>query len=161
MMRNKKLGLVALLMVALMVSSVAAWTVIDGGIGAGGQLTVEKAEVTVGNAGWINLGDVGSGKDFSGSGAGSITIINAKELVVTFAIDGLDADEQAAIDSGILRIWIGETEINSIDLLATAPVSVTVLEGSYTITYSAAGVAAYPEADVSVEFLVTVTVETP
>jgi len=161
-MLSKKGILTTMLLATLLVGSVSAWTVLSGATGAGARGTIEMAEATVGSAGWIELGSVGSGYDFSGTASGSVTIINAKELVVTFSVTEYEAAEWEAIASGTLTITeTGVAEIGTIDLTALSTVTVTLEAGAHTIRYDVAGVAGYPESDQPVEFLVAVTVDTP
>ena len=159
---GKKGVLAALVLTVMLIGSVGAWTVLTGATGAGAQMTIEKAEATVGNAGWISLGSIGSGYEFTGTASGTITITNAKELVVTFSVTEYEAAEWEAIDSGILTITeTGVAEIGTIDLTSLSTVQVTLATGAHTIRYDVAGVAGYPVADQYVEFLVDVTVDTP
>jgi len=165
-MLGKKGVLTALLLLALLVGSVSAWTVLTGATGAGARGTIEKAEATVGSAGWIELGSIGSGYPFSftTTGTDSLTINNAAELVVTFSVTGLDTGEQAAMASGTLAITVEGLGTKTINLKAALPLATrtfTVAEGTWDIKYDVDGVAGYPEADQYVEFLVAVDVATP
>jgi len=161
-MLGKKGILTTMLLATLLVGSVSAWSVLSGATGAGAQYTIEKAEASVGNAGWITIGSVGSGYDFSGTASGSVTVINAKELVVTFSVTNYEAAEWEAIASGTLTITeTGVAQLGTIDLTSLSTVQVTLAEGLHTIRYDVAGVAGYPSADQPVEFLVEIAVETP
>jgi len=161
-MLSKNVTLVSVLLIAMLVSSVSAWTVLTAATGSGVRMDIEAAEATVVSSGWIELGDIGSGYDFSGTASGTITITNAKELVVTFSITDYVAEEWQAIDSGTLTITeTGVAQLGTIYLTALSTVQVTLAEGTHTIRYDVAGVAGYPEGDQYVEFLVAVTVTTP
>lgn len=159
---GKKGILTTLLLMAILVTSVSAWTVLTGATGAGAKYTVKKAEASVGNAGWITIGNVGSGYSFTGTGSGTVTITNAKELVVTFSVTNYEQAEWEAIASGTLTITeTGVAQLGVIDLTALSTVTVTLADGAHTIRYDVAGVAGYPVADQYVEFLVVVDVATP
>ena len=160
---SKKGVLAALLLITMLVGSVGAWTVLTGATGSGTRGTIEQAEATVSSAGWIELGSIGSGYSFSftTTGTDSLTINNAKELVVTFSVTGLDTGEQAAMASGTLAITVEGLGTKTINLKALVTRTFTVAEGTWDIQYDVAGVAAYPMTDVPVDFRVLVTVTTP
>lgn len=163
-MLGKKGILTTLLLVTLLVGSVSAWTVLTAETGAGAKYTVSVAEASVGNAGWIPItpNPIGSGYEFTGTASATITITNAKELVVTFSITEYEAAEWEAIASGTLTITeTGIAEIGTINLISLSAVQVTLAEGTHTIRYDVVGVAGYPVADQYVEFLVAVDVATP
>jgi len=163
-MLGKKGILTTLLLAAMLVASVSAWTVLSGATGAGARGTVEQAEATVDNAGWIELGSIGSGYSFSASETGNVTVTNAKELDFTFSVSGLGSGEKAVMVSGTLTIVEpGVAVLGTIDLTATTlgNVTATLADGTHTIRYDVAGVAGYPSADKYVEFLVDVAAETP
>ena len=163
-MLGKKGVLTTLLLLALLVGSVSAWTVLTGATGAGAKYTIETAEATVTNAQWIPIAPnpIGSGYPFSGTAQGYITITNAKELVVTFSVTNYEQAEWEAIASGTLTITeTGVAQVGVIDLTALSTVQVTLAEGFHTIRYDVAGVAGYPASDQYVEFLVAVDVATP
>jgi len=161
-MLGKKGILTTMLLATLLVASVSAWSVLSGATGAGAQYTIEKADATVGNAGWIVIGSIGSGYDFSGTAEGSVTVINAKELVVTFSVTNYEQAEWEAIASGTLTITeTGVAQLGTIDLTSLSTVTVTLADGAHTIRYDVDGVAGYPASDQYVEFLVAVAVDTP
>lgn len=161
-MLGKRGILTTLLLTTLLVGSVSAWTVLSGATGAGAKYTIKKAEASVGNAGWIEIGNVDSGESFSGTGSGSVTITNAVELVVTFSVTEYEQAEWEAIESGTLTITeTGVAELGTIDLTALSTVQVTLAEGAHTIRYDVDGVAGYPSVEQYVEFLVAIDVETP
>lgn len=163
-MLGKKGAVLAVLLLVMLVGSASAWTVLTGATGGGVHGTIKKAEATIDNAGWIDLGNVGSGYSFSASDSGNVTVINAKELNVTFSVTGLDSSEKAVMVSGSLKIVrVGVAVLGTIDLTAGTldTISTMLPEGTHEIRYEVSGVATYPAADKFVEFLVNVGVKTP
>jgi hypothetical protein len=175
MMRNKKLGLVALVIAALLVSSVAAWTVLNAANIYLVNMNVKKASVTVGSSYvTVNIGAVKSGYDFSIENDDQwFTISDAKELKVSWATYGMTADEADDLSSCTVKIYHdinndgfteGDTLLVTINALTSVvdPAVSTLGEGGYNLAIKVYGTAAYPEfPEANIDFMITITFETP
>lgn len=159
--------ILALVLIATPIA--VAWIVATNNI-ANVSLTVNEAEATIGVVS-ILIDGVGSGYDFQGSGTGTITITDAKELIAEFNVTGLDDTEKAALVSCTVSIGEdlnGDGDIDdpeelwgTIDALNPVPFTKALNEGTWDVFVLVEGTAAYPEEDTTILFDVTTEITTP